>query len=463
MPIYTKRYQLEAFKRGEPYSAASDKRRFTTIDSQFAFISDLISDGVIDGFDISEADDPGEVIVSSGDALIDRAVTRIFNEKTLSVLSEQDFFVFIKRRLNVQGGFSSWSNIADIQAVDTTAPSSPGNLRVKSLDSNFIEFEWDNNLEADFSHYDIERSLDGTIYESVDSITSTSFIDEGLTENTEYHYRVYSVDLSGNISDFSELSVFTEKDFRPPLPPSSYTLFASSQSISVFWLPPDFDNIDFFGSIANYEISYKKNNEPDSSYISVLAGSNATNYRITGLEDSVTYSVRIKSISVNDIKSDEIVLSETPFFRINSIEVEDIIAGYTVNDNDELVAELSWSLNADEYQEVPSRYQITFLDPDLGESEPITAQSTLSRNVRLIPYQEGDIVNFRRIQELTDYFITISTVDSMGNLSSGTTVSLHRQHSVTFRLQLMPKYLGVEFLHCLLHGKLLLAIIFRKT
>ncbi|GAF69181.1 unnamed protein product, partial [marine sediment metagenome] len=39
MPIRTQHYQLEAFTWGEIYSASADKRRFTAIDSQLAFIS----------------------------------------------------------------------------------------------------------------------------------------------------------------------------------------------------------------------------------------------------------------------------------------------------------------------------------------------------------------------------------------------------------------------------------------
>ena len=52
MPLYTKKYGLAAFNTGDVYSSSEDRRRFKIIDNQLAFLSDLVGNGVVDGWSI---------------------------------------------------------------------------------------------------------------------------------------------------------------------------------------------------------------------------------------------------------------------------------------------------------------------------------------------------------------------------------------------------------------------------
>ena len=50
MPIKTPNYKLDAFTWGDIYSASTDEKRFTIIDNQLAFLSDMIGSGRIYGW-----------------------------------------------------------------------------------------------------------------------------------------------------------------------------------------------------------------------------------------------------------------------------------------------------------------------------------------------------------------------------------------------------------------------------
>ena len=79
MTVRTPHFGLEAFIVGDVYSALADRRRFTTIDSHLAFISDLVGSGKIQGWDLT-IPSPYTLNVSSGWGMIGRFITRTFGD-----------------------------------------------------------------------------------------------------------------------------------------------------------------------------------------------------------------------------------------------------------------------------------------------------------------------------------------------------------------------------------------------
>lgn len=75
MPVSTPHFGLQAFVRGDYYSASIDRKRFSLIDNHLAFLSDLVGDGVIEGWDL---EDTGSLVLrcNSGMGIVDRFVTR---------------------------------------------------------------------------------------------------------------------------------------------------------------------------------------------------------------------------------------------------------------------------------------------------------------------------------------------------------------------------------------------------
>ena len=113
MPIRTKYYHLEAFSFGDYYSAAADQRRFTTIDSQLGLISDIIGPGKIEGWDVETSDlgPPIIIKVTPGMGIIGRTVYQSFGEMNFEMLNNQTRYVYMKKKTDESGGFSSPSNI----------------------------------------------------------------------------------------------------------------------------------------------------------------------------------------------------------------------------------------------------------------------------------------------------------------------------------------------------------------
>lgn len=90
---------------------------------------------------------------------------------------------------------------------DTTPPAKVTNLTATAVSSSQIDLAWDANNEEDLDHYNIYR--DGSC---IDSTTSTSYSDTGLSPSTTYTYEVSAVDTSGNEGNKSDpVSATTEE------------------------------------------------------------------------------------------------------------------------------------------------------------------------------------------------------------------------------------------------------------
>ncbi len=101
--------------------------------------------------------------------------------------------------------------------VDNVPPNAPGNLYSQALTEHSMSVNWTPSSEAS----DGDTAIFYMIYRDqvhMNSTTSAIFQDNGLSENTSYHYEVYAVDDAGNKSDFPSAASFTTlPDVIPPL------------------------------------------------------------------------------------------------------------------------------------------------------------------------------------------------------------------------------------------------------
>jgi hypothetical protein len=202
MTVRTPHFGLEAFVTGDVYSAAVDKNRFNIIDSHMAFISDLIGNGKILGWDIS-IPSPLTLVVSSGWGLINKSVVRTFGDYKRSILNNSEIFIWMRKRPGVIGQISSFSNIASINYVDDVPPLSPSSLRLVSKNADSIKISWDYSIGIDFEKFEIFRSNDNISYSLIGDTKEKSFVDPNLIENNVYYYKIRSCDFSGNKSAFT--------------------------------------------------------------------------------------------------------------------------------------------------------------------------------------------------------------------------------------------------------------------
>jgi len=308
MPIKTPNFGFYSFTTGDTYSSKIDKDRFQTIDNSFAFISEVIGDGIISGFEIIE--DPEEasaIIVSPGIALIDKISSRVFVSKKINLPNNKTSYIYVRRRIDAIGEFSGFSDFYTIEFEDLDPPSVPINFSVGNIGDYFVSFSWESESETDLKNFEIHRkgasedsfSLIGTV-----DYTELNFTDESVNQNSSYFYKVRSVDLSGNNSVFSEiLEVQTGADLSQPQPPLDIQVYNAEKSAQIIWGAPVGDLISYI-QIKYYAVGSDYSQIEEETIVNV--DKNNLNYIFLNLSNSSNYRALIKSVSINGVGSVEI-------------------------------------------------------------------------------------------------------------------------------------------------------------
>ncbi|MGC9219414.1 MAG: S8 family serine peptidase, partial [Athalassotoga sp.] len=85
-------------------------------------------------------------------------------------------------------------------------PSAPSNFHTTNVAYNSVTLSW--NSVSGASGYYIYRSMDGSNFTKISTITGTSYTDSGLSANTAYYYRLSSYNQYGQ-SSYSSINVTT--------------------------------------------------------------------------------------------------------------------------------------------------------------------------------------------------------------------------------------------------------------
>jgi len=132
--------------------------------------------------------------------------------------------------------------------VDTIKPSIPANFHGAAVGSSMVSLAWDASTDnVAVVKYMVFRNWGGTEY-----VTSTSYVDTGLTPNTTYIYTVNAYDAAGNYSGGATpyLTITTDPDTTPPSVPTNVVCTPlSSSQITVSWTAST-DNV----SVDHYEV-----------------------------------------------------------------------------------------------------------------------------------------------------------------------------------------------------------------
>lgn len=433
MSYVTKTYGLEAFTRGERYSASADKRRFVTIDNQLAFITDRIGDGRVKGWDISIKDSNSfSFSVSPGYGVIDRLVTQTFGPIDFSFTNNREAKVYIQRRLNFIGGFGTWSslnNSAIIKYDDslTAVIATPQNFSTQSVAYNRVSLQWDENTtNPDFGSFVLYKSTDGSSYDQIVELKEIQYEDFDVEQDTLYYYRIVAKDLSGNESAPQDLSIKTAKDLRVPLPASNLGIFPNDSSVQLFWTASP------FGLLSHYLIQVQElsgNLDPIGEVREVNIDASKDLAVIKNLKNEVRYRFSVTAVSINNVSSETIESLAVPRPNDGPEEIQDINIVWTKGlSPTELWLDLEWSLSEDPYLVPPAYYKITLYENGERESLPIAVRDELETRIKLIPFpgiegqEDGNSgTNYETIEILTEYYIRIQTVDDAGLESNGIT------------------------------------------
>jgi hypothetical protein len=477
MPFKTTYYDLEAFKTGDIYSSRVDKRRFTIIDNEMAFISDYIGSGLIFGWDITNNKD-GTISISNGMGLINRRVVESFGGFEATLTNNSIHYLVIEARDGVVGGRSGHSNIAQVTAIDTISPASPlgvqkessilaylaslpsvsdelrnylRNLMDKGEEDDTLEltpykevaFSWSANTEIDFSHYKITSGF-GSDITTLGTTTELIYVDINLEQNTHYEYQVIAVDFSGNESDSTDINISTDVDARIPASPLFVQVFPGDETLQVIWDNAPTDNVpNYRVEVQELDVDYNSVGDPTISIVSaeedVEFGSSYVVFENLSL--NTNYQVTVYSVSragnLSDGASKRVLLKSNPGAgEVNNIELEFSVSTF---ENVGVETKVSWK-----YQRLnPSisyadKFLVTFIENGNRFSEPIEVLETVANvscpggdetngkcyemDVKYIPYMNNDVLEYESIKQYESYVVVVQTEDEDGNISAGSII-----------------------------------------
>ena len=100
---------------------------------------------------------------------------------------------------------------------DVTPPAAPERL-FATAGNGTVTLNWDSNSEADFGKYNIYGGISSaptTVVASILAIGETTITISGLDNDITYYYRLSALDITGNVSAFSNEASATP--FSPPV------------------------------------------------------------------------------------------------------------------------------------------------------------------------------------------------------------------------------------------------------
>ena len=163
---------------------------------------------------------------------------------------------------------------------DSSAPTPPGGLAARALDTSRIALTWTaSSDDVGVTGYRVLRG--GT---PVATISGTSYTDTGLSADTTYSYRVLAFDAAGNTSSAASASATTlGADTQPPTPPGSLTALALDASrVGLAWTVSS-DNV----AVTGYRVLRGG---------TVVAAVTGTSYTDTGLAANTTYGYQVVAV-----------------------------------------------------------------------------------------------------------------------------------------------------------------------
>jgi hypothetical protein len=256
----------------------------------------------------------------------------------------------IKAEKIAQGAQVIWTRVA------AKNPSGVANSNTEA------QLSWtdDSGIELQFI---IERALDAAFAVDLTTLTvgqnQQSLIDNTLSHDTTYYYRVKGDYPAGQVSDFSDVITITTLNLVAPPTPVSAT-GTSNSSISLAW-------IDNSNNEDGFKIERSTSSTGPFTEIADLP-SDATSYNDVGLTYNTTYHYRIIGYNADDTSAPAVLSATT---------TNDLLSpsGLTVTPISNSVIELNWqdnTVNEDGFKIARSTDGINYTDIDTVGPDVVT-------------------------------------------------------------------------------------------
>ncbi len=222
---------------------------------------------------------------------------------------------------------------AAASAPDTTAPSVPTGLSVKSSSPTTVALSWTASTDnVGVTGYKIYR---GGV--QVATSATTSFTDSGLSPSTAYSYTISAYDAAGNSSARSaavQATTLGAPDTTPPSVPAGLTVTGStSTTVSLSWTAST-DNVGVIG----YKI-YRGGIQ--------VATSPATSVTDSGLSPSTPYSYAVSAYDAAGNNSAASSAVQASTLAAPDTTPPSVPTGLTVTGSTSTTVSLSWTASTD--------------------------------------------------------------------------------------------------------------------
>lgn len=171
-------------------------------------------------------------------------------------------------------------------------PKTPTNLASTSITGNSVAIKWtDNSFIEDW--YEVERTGPTTSQNKTIKVSAnvTTYLDYGLSSNTNYTYKVRAYNSIGGYSAYSgSLAVKTLAPAAPLNPPSKLASIGyTDKSITIEWSDNSTNESGFI-------VTRTLANVPDST-VDIMVEANTTNFTDDSLSSNTTYIYTVKAVN----------------------------------------------------------------------------------------------------------------------------------------------------------------------
>ena len=221
-------------------------------------------------------------------------------------LSAGTSYSYRVRATDAAGNWSAYSVVASATttAPDTQPPTAPTGLTANAASTSQINLSWTASTDdVGVTGYQVEHCQGSgcTNFTAVGPVvSSTNFIDTGLTASTLYRYQVKARDAAGNWSAYSSVVSATTlaPDTQPPTAPTGLTATAASPSqINLGWTASTDD-----AGVTSYLLE-RCSGSTCTNFVQIAAPT-ATSYSDTGLSAATTYRYRVRAVDAANNFSD---------------------------------------------------------------------------------------------------------------------------------------------------------------
>jgi hypothetical protein len=188
------------------------------------------------------------------------------------------------------------------------APSAPTGLTAAAGNAQ-VMLSW--TASAGATSYNVKRSTtNGSGYQTVNSPTTNSYTNTGLTNGTTYYYVVTAVNTAGESGNSNQASATPAAAPQPPSAPTGLTATGGNSQVSLAW--------NASGGAASYHV--KRSTTNGSGYTQISAPT-ATNFVDSGLTNGTIYYYVVTALNTAGESGNSNQASATPANAVADVTI----------------------------------------------------------------------------------------------------------------------------------------------